>query len=138
MVDLKSKHAFGAEANIDNALKQGLVDAYDILFLTDGEEHKIGWIDKDGNKVILEDKKQVKSVEILPEAGDAETVYICDQKFYFWDGATFVTPTANGGVSEIIVDEKIESAKNEITDTAKAYTDEQIEQLSNAVAVVEF
>lgn len=138
MADLKSKHAFGAVANVDSALDQGLVDAYDILFLTDGEEHKIGWIDKDGNKIIAEGKKQVMTVETLPENGDTEIVYIYDGKFYFWDGTAFISPTADGGVSESTVDGKIEVAKAEITDTAKAYTDEQIEQLSNSVAVVEF
>lgn len=51
MSTTKSKHAFGSEANVDAALAQGLIDAYDILFL---DEKKIGWIDRDGNKVIPE------------------------------------------------------------------------------------
>ena len=50
MPEMKSKHAFGSEANVDNAIEQGLIDAYDVLFLNEG---KIGWVDRDGNKVIL-------------------------------------------------------------------------------------
>lgn len=123
---LKSRHAFGSEANIDYAISQGLVDAYDILFLKEG---KIGWIDKEGNKVILENKKQVVSVEALPEIGDVETVYICDSKFYFWNGVEFILSA--GSINETIVYEKIETAVNE----ANAYTDEQI---ANAIGVVEF
>lgn len=131
MSNFKSKHAFGAEANIDTALAQGLIDAYDILFLNEG---KIGWIDKDGNKVIVEDKKQVVTVTELPETGDAETVYICGNKFYFWNGTEFTTPETQG-VDESAVDAKIDAAKAEITESANAYTDEQI---AEAIAIVEF
>lgn len=48
-----AKHAFGSEAKVDEALAAGTIDAYDILFLNEG---KVGWIDKDGHKVIAEDK----------------------------------------------------------------------------------
>lgn len=48
-----AKHAFGSEAKVDEALKAGTIDAYDILFLNEG---KVGWIDKSGQKVIAEDK----------------------------------------------------------------------------------
>ena len=123
----KSKHAFGAEANIETALQNGLIDAFDILFLNEG---KIGWIDKDGNKVIAEGKKQVITVESLPETGDAEIVYICGAKFYFWNGTEFVSPD-NQGVDESTVDAKIDAAKTE----ANTYTDEQI---AAAITVVEF
>lgn len=123
---LKSRHAFGSEANIDYAIEQGLIDEYDILFLKEG---KIGWIDKDGNKVILENKKQVVSVDDLPETGDVDTVYIYDSKFYFWNGKEFVSSA--GSVNEEVVDEKIETAISE----ANTYTDEQI---ANAISIVEF
>lgn len=129
MADLmKSRHAFGAEEGIDSALAQGLIDAYDILFLNGG---KIGWIDKDGNKVIAEGKDQVATVDQLPEVGDANKVYIYDSKFYFWNGSEFVSPASDGGVAEDVVDEKIQNA----TDVSKAYTDEQI---ANAISIIEF
>ena len=127
---LKSRHAFGSEANIDSALDRGLIDEYDILFLNEG---KIGWIDKDGQKVILEDKEQVITVNELPETGISNTVYICDSKFYFWNGAEFISPIGDGVVNEVVVNEKVNAAIGE----ANAYTDEQI---ANAVRteVIEF
>lgn len=121
---LKSRHAFGSEANIDSALDQGLIDAYDILFLKEG---KIGWIDADGNKVILEDKKQVVTVDVLPETGEADTVYICDARFYFWNGTEFVTTADDNGLSEAEVDAKIDTAVSGVVDQANAYTDKMVE-----------
>ena len=125
---LKSRHAFGSEANIDSAIDQGLIDAYDVLFLKEG---KIGWINGDGQKVILEDKEQVVTVDALPEVGKLNTVYIYDSKFYFWNGTEFATSTASGSVDETVVETKV----NEAVETANAYTDEQI---ANAIGIIEF
>lgn len=87
---LRSKHAFGEFANLDKAIADGKIDAYDILFLDGKTEPKIGWVDKDGNVVILEDKKQVMVVDSLPETGNEDTIYICGSTFYFWNGSEFV------------------------------------------------
>lgn len=125
---LKSRHAFGSVDGVNAALEAGKIDAYDILFLTDGEEHKIGWIDKDGNKVILEDKKQVAIVESLPETGDTETIYICNSVLSYWNGLEFVHLNS---IDESAVNAKVEEA----VASANAYTDEQI---ANAISVVEF
>lgn len=51
---LRSKHAFGSLEALDQAIADKKVDAYDILFLTDADGHRIGWIDKNGQKVILD------------------------------------------------------------------------------------
>lgn len=128
--NLKSRHAFGSEANIDSALTGGLIDAYDILFLNEG---KIGWIDKNGEKVILEDKNQVMTVDELPETGEENIVYIWNSTFYFWNGTEFIANVAEGGIDAEIVDAKVNAAVS----TANAYTDEQI---ANAISteVVEF
>lgn len=97
--NLKSRHAFGAEANIDSALDQGLIDAYDILFLNEG---KIGWIDKDGNKVILEDKKQIVRVEELPiENGDEDVVYIYNNESYIWDGTQCISLSKSADLTSL-------------------------------------
>lgn len=128
----KSKHAFGAEANIDKALQDGLIDAYDILFLNEG---KIGWIDKDGNKVIVDNTKQILFVNSLPETGEENIMYVCNNKFYFWNGTEFTSPSTDGAVTENTVDEKIDTVRTEITESANAYTDEQI---AEAIAIVEF
>lgn len=132
MSTMKSKHAFGSEANVDSALEQGLIDAYDVLFLSEG---KIGWIDKNGNKVIPENKKQVLVVDSLPRPGDSEVIYIYNSKMYIWDGADYMSPTVEGGVDEGTVDSKIDSAVQSVADAANAYTDSQIDA---ALEVVEF
>jgi hypothetical protein len=121
---LKSRHAFGSLANIDSALDQGLIDAYDILFLKEG---KIGWIDADGQKVILEDKVGVVSVDALPETGDTEMVYIYDSKLYFWNGEEFRTPTLEGVISGEEVDVKIDTAITKAVSEVNTYTNEKIE-----------
>lgn len=132
---LKSRHAFGSLANIDSALDQGLIDAYDILFLNEG---KIGWIDKDGKKVILEDKKQVVSVDSLPEVGNVDTVYIYDSKFYFWNGSEFVTTADEIGVSEEEVDAKIVLAVSDVMDRANAYTDKKVEVVDEIAEKIKY
>ena len=50
---LRSKHAFGSSENLDAAIQAKKVDSFDILFLDSDTDPKIGWIDKNGNKVIL-------------------------------------------------------------------------------------
>lgn len=132
--NLRSKHAFGSEANVDAALANGLIDAYDILFLKEG---KIGWIDKDGNKVILEDKKQIVVLETLPESGEEGILYVVNSIGYTWNGSEFKTIAETSSMDETVVDSKIEAAQSSTLEDAKAYTDQQIaDAMSNEV--VEF
>ena len=75
----KARHAFGALENIDSALAAGVIDSYDIIFAKDSKgKPYVGWIDKDGNKVIVEDEKAVVVVDgdSLPETGEVGKVYI--------------------------------------------------------------
>lgn len=118
---LRSKHAFGEFANLDKAIADGKIDAYDILFLDGKTEPKIGWVDKDGNVIILEDKKQVMVVDSLPETGNEDTIYICGSTFYFWNGLEFVASADNAGVSEDFVNARFDDAVSE----ANVYTDEK-------------
>ena len=131
---LKSKHAFGSEANVDSALASGKIDAYDILFLSEG---KIGWIDANGNKVILEDKVQVMMVDELPESGEEGILYVVNSIGYTWNGTEFKPIAETTGLDESEVDAKIEAANTTVLETAKSYTDTQIQEVS-AVKVVEF
>lgn len=129
---LRSRHAFGNEADIDDALLKKKIDQHDILFLTTADgKHKIGWIDKDGNKIILDDHdtKQVILVEELPEAGENEVLYIYDSKFYYWDGEKFVSPVDLTGVDEATVDQKVATA----VDSVNVYTDEKVAAISEEV-----
>lgn len=56
--NLKSRHAFGKLSNLESAIESKAVDQYDVLFMTDDNDRPcIGWIDKDGNPVIVTDEK---------------------------------------------------------------------------------
>lgn len=51
----KARHAYGSRADLDAAVKAGVVDSFDVLFLNgEGENPAIGWIDKSGNPIIAE------------------------------------------------------------------------------------
>lgn len=89
----KAKHAFGTLEKIDDALSAGTINSYDILFVKDANgKPYVGWIDKDGNKVIVEEENDIIVVngESLPESGVSGKVYIFDEDGYFWDGEKFV------------------------------------------------
>lgn len=89
----KARHAFGTLERVDDALSAGTIDAYDILFLKDADGNPyVGWIDKEGNKVILEDKTQIVRVDELPTAdGDENVVYIYNNEGYIWNGTQCVS-----------------------------------------------
>lgn len=92
MVD-RARHAFGALENVDTALSNNTIDAFDILFLKDATgKPYVGWIDKDGNKVIVEETEKVVTIESesLPETGEEGKIYIFDENGYFWNGKEFV------------------------------------------------
>ena len=65
----KAKHAFGALENVDAALASGKIDAFDIIFAKDvnGKPY-VGWIDRDGNKVICDDSAELAKLEAQLEA----------------------------------------------------------------------
>lgn len=51
----KAKHAYGSRKNLEAAIASGVIDAYDVLFLSgEGEAPAVGWMDKNGNPVIAE------------------------------------------------------------------------------------
>lgn len=89
----KAKHAFGALERIDEAISSGKIDAYDILFVKDANGKPfVGWVDKDGNKVIVEETEKIVTVEgeSLPESGEEGKIYIFGDEGYFWNGTEFV------------------------------------------------
>ena len=92
MADYKAKYAFGSSANVEQALKDGKIDAYDILLL-DGntDEPKVGWVDAQGNPVIVDTEKViVVEGESLPETGEIGKIYIFGEDGYFWNGNKFI------------------------------------------------
>lgn len=99
---LRSKHAFGNSSGIDAALKAGKIDVFDVLFLDGDTNPKIGWIDKNGNKVIVETgENDVVRVEALPESGEEGKIYIFGEDGYFWNGEKFVNLCKPTDVTEL-------------------------------------
>lgn len=50
----KAKHAYVSRKNLDAAIASKVVDAYDVLFLNgEDETPAIGWVDKNGNPVVI-------------------------------------------------------------------------------------
>lgn len=89
----RAKHAFGMLENIDTALANGTIDSYDILFVKDANgKPYVGWIDKEGNKVVCQEEEKVIVVEgeSLPETGVEGKIYIFGEDGYFWNGIEFV------------------------------------------------
>lgn len=91
----KAKHAYGSRKNLSAAIEAGTVNAYDILFLNgEDETPAIGWVDKNGNPVIVETDSVVAEddvivVESLPETGEEGKIYIFNNEAYLWNGAEF-------------------------------------------------
>lgn len=128
MSELKSKHAFGSEANVSNAIQRGLIDEYDIIFFNEG---KLGWLDKDKNLTMLKIPQSVQTVTALPAKGEANTVYICGSMMYFWTGAGFksIISESSGGVPETVVDAKLDSLKADLYQ----HTDDAISEAMSLV-----
>ena len=89
----RARHAFGMLENIDTALSNGVIDSYDILFVKDADgKPYVGWIDKDGNKVIVQEDDEVIVVndESLPESGEVGKIYVFGEDAYVYNGTEFV------------------------------------------------
>lgn len=90
---MKAKHAFGSSENLTSALSSGAIDSFDILFLDgDTDNPKIGWVDKNGNPVILKEEDEVVIVEgdVLPDSGEVGKIYVFGEDAYVWNGEKFV------------------------------------------------
>ena len=109
----KAKHAFGALEQIDSALSNGKIDSYDILFVKDANvKPYVGWIDKFGNKVIVDDSAELAELE--NQLATKATVEDVNEKLATKADAADV-------------DNKINTAVTDSVASAKAYTDGKIE-----------
>ena len=71
----KAKHAFGSSSEVQNALNAGKIDAFDILFLDGDTEPKVGWIDRNGEFRLVENKTDLSGVEAeIAKKANAEDV----------------------------------------------------------------
>lgn len=101
---LRSKHVFGSKKNLLAAIEAGKVDAFDILFLMDENDVPVvGWLNRDGEPVFLEDESRecVVEVDALPESGEAGKIYIYNEDGYFWDGTKFINLCKPTDVSQL-------------------------------------
>ncbi len=132
----KAKHAYGSRANLATAIETGKVDAYDILFLNgENESPAIGWVDRDGNPVIVSGEEYVVRVTELPTANGKEgVVYIYDNEAYIWDGeqcTSICKPTDVSALEAKIATKADAKDVDEKIEIAKAYTDGKIEAAVN-------
>lgn len=73
MAEQRARHAFGSSDRVAESIANGVIDSYDILFLDgDTDSPKIGWVDKNGNPVILKDEK-ADLTELETEVAELET-----------------------------------------------------------------
>lgn len=134
MPELKAKHAFGRSESVEDVLQQNIIDEFDILFLDGDTDPKIGWIDRNKNPVIVDNKKRVVKVEAdaLPDTGEDDIVYLFNENGYIWNGTAFVClskPTDLSAIEAEVatklsadeVDEKINQAMLEDVDYEVAY-----------------
>lgn len=152
----KARHAFGNTENLQGAIDAGTIDSYDILFLDGETDPKVGWIDRNGNTII------VKSTTVL-EGQVAELETEISNKIDATEAESKITEVVNNVVTnqvETIVSREVESVVNtkiedkideslneavnvkvqEAVSSANSYTDEKISEILEASsdAVVEF
>lgn len=116
----RAKHAHGSRVNLDAAIASKKVDAFDVLFLSgENENPAMGWLDKNGNPIIISPADEVAKLETKVESqiatkADAEMVKTLETelatKVSADDVDVAVGKAVTGGVSE-----------------AKAYTDKMVE-----------
>ena len=87
----KAKFAFGSLANLTQALDSGAVDAFDLLCLYDDGVARIGWVNKNGEPVLIDvPNDDVLLVDELPETGKTGVIYIVGEIVYIWNGTQFI------------------------------------------------
>ena len=131
MAEKKARHAFGALEKIDHAILSGAIDAYDILFVknADGKPF-IGWVDKDGNKVICDDSAEFDALlEQISTKASIEDLAEVDAKIATKVDATEV---------DAKVDKAVGDAMTEMTTLVEEKVEEKIAEVNAAYEIVEF
>lgn len=137
----KAKHAFGTLENIDKALGDGIINSYDILFVKDANgKPYVGWIDKEGNKVICQEEERVVVVEgeSLPETGVEGKIYLFGEDGYFWNGTEFINLCKPTDVTDL--ENQVAELETEIEQKVDATTVQiMIKEYSDSlIEVIEF
>lgn len=131
MAENRARHAFGALENIDQALSVGKIDSYDILFVKDAEgKPYVGWIDKDGNKVICDDSaKFTELLEQIATKASTEELAEVDAK---------IATKVDAAEVDAKVDKAVEDVITEMTTLVEEKVDEKIAEVNSAYEIVEF
>jgi hypothetical protein len=131
----KTRIAFGSEDRIAKALEDNLINAYDIVCL---DEKKIGWIDKEGNAVIVEGEQYVVPVEELPTSDvKSNVIYIYDNKGYIWNGTECVPLSQDAEVTKLT--QNVATLQEEMnTKVDEETVDAKIAEAISGFEVVEF
>ena len=134
----KFKPSFGSSENIQQALDQGLIDAHDILLL-DGntDSPKVGWVDKDGNPVIVDTEKViVVEGESLPEVGEQGKIYIFGEDGYFWNGEEFINLCKPTDLTDL--ENQVDELENQIETKVDEPTVQAMIKEYSCIEIVEF
>lgn len=122
---MKAKHAFGTLEKIDEALSSGKIDSYDILFVKDADgKPYVGWIDKDGNKVICDNSEEfdamLTQINTKADAADVEKL--------------------ESQIATKVGAEEVEALENQIATKVDAETVQTMieEHSESAIEVIEF
>lgn len=132
----RARHAFGSSQNIEAAVQAGKIDAFDILFLDGDTDPKVGWLDKNGNPVIMESttelKGQVSELETqISNKANAEQVAELETVLATKVSAEDVEDAIANKADIAEVDEKIGQAVTDTVATAKSYIDGKVEAALN-------
>lgn len=137
----RARHAFGMLENIDAALANGTIDNYDILFVKDANgKPYVGWIDKEGNKIICQEEENVVVVEgeSLPETGVLGKIYLFGEDGYFWNGTEFINLCKPTDVT--LLENQVAELETEMEQKVDATTVQTMikEHSDSLIEVVEF
>jgi hypothetical protein len=116
----RAKHAFGALERVDESIANGTLDSFDVLFVKDANgKPYVGWVDKEGNKVIVDNETDLSGVEaeLATKANIAEVEALESE----------LATKAN--VED--VNAKIDAATADTVASANAYTDGKVEAAIN-------
>ena len=126
----KARHAFGMLENVDAAIANTTIDAYDILFVKDANgKPYVGWIDKDGNKVIVDNAATTTIVEgeSLPEVGETGQIYIFNEEAYVYNGTEYVSISKSADLTALEKQIATKVDESKVQEMIKAYADADVE-----------
>lgn len=138
---LRSKHAFGSSDGISKAVEDGKIDAYDILFLDGDTEPKIGWVDKNGEIRLVQDKVQIVRVNELPTAdGDENVVYIHNNEGYIWDSVNSECVPMSKSADLTNLETQVTNLSTQMENKVDVTTVQSMikEQVDSAYEIIEF